>query len=97
MQSDKRTQLAYNGFSVLLNPRRLAGGGREPNSHYYTPCTKINLKLCVKQQLTFSRLCAIIDTERKREVITMTRFNDNWFDVMFDEAVEELEKENEKN
>ncbi len=26
----------------------------------------------------------------------MTRFNDNWFDVMFDEAVEELEKENEK-
>ena len=27
----------------------------------------------------------------------MTRFNDNWFDVMFDEAVEELEKENEKN
>ena len=33
----------------------------------------------------------------EREVITMTRFNDNWFDVMFDEAVEELEKENEKN
>jgi hypothetical protein len=29
--------------------------------------------------------------------IKMTRFNDNWFDVMFDEAVEELEKENEKN
>lgn len=27
----------------------------------------------------------------------MTRFNDNWFDVMFDEAVEELEKENENN
>ena len=27
----------------------------------------------------------------------MTRFNDNWFDVMFDEAVEELKKENEKN
>ena len=25
----------------------------------------------------------------------MTRFNDNWFDVMFDEAVEELEKETE--
>ena len=47
--------------------------------------------------MTFSRLCAIIDTERKREVIIMTRFNDNWFDVMFDEAVEELEKENEKN
>lgn len=23
----------------------------------------------------------------------MTRFNDNWFDVMFDEAVEELERE----
>ena len=33
-----------------------------------------------------------MDTERKRGVITMTRFNDNWFDVMFDEAVEELEK-----
>ena len=97
MQSDKRTQLENNGFSVLLNPRRLAGDGREPNSHYCTPCTKINLKLCARQQLTFSRLCAIIDTERKREVITMTRFNDNWFDVMFDEAVEELEKENEKN
>lgn len=29
----------------------------------------------------------------EREVITMTRFNDNWFDVMFDEAVEQLEKE----
>ena len=27
----------------------------------------------------------------------MTTYNDNWFDVMFDEAVEELEKENEKN
>jgi hypothetical protein len=25
----------------------------------------------------------------------MTRFNDNWFDVMFDEAVEALEKESE--
>jgi hypothetical protein len=23
----------------------------------------------------------------------MTKFNDNWFDVMFDEAVEELERE----
>lgn len=23
----------------------------------------------------------------------MTRYNDNWFDVMFDEAVEELERE----
>ena len=33
----------------------------------------------------------------EREVIIMTRFNDNWFDVMFDKAVEELEKENEKN
>ena len=29
----------------------------------------------------------------EREVIKMTRFNDNWFDVMFDEAVEQLEKE----
>ena len=25
----------------------------------------------------------------------MTRFNDNWFDVMFDKAVEALEKESE--
>ena len=29
----------------------------------------------------------------KREVLTMTRYNDNWFDVMFDEAVEEAERE----
>ena len=33
----------------------------------------------------------------ERAVITMTRCNDKWFDVVFDEAVEELEKENEKN
>ena len=26
----------------------------------------------------------------------MTRFHDNWFDVMFDEAIEQLEKENKK-
>jgi hypothetical protein len=27
----------------------------------------------------------------------MTRFHDTWFDVMFDEAIEQLEKESEEN
>jgi hypothetical protein len=35
--------------------------------------------------------------KKRKGYIKMTKYNDNWFDVMFDEAVEELEKENEKN
>ena len=54
------------------------------------------IKNFLKKHLTNSFPCDIINTEQKRKVRTMTRFNDNWFDVMFDEAVEELEKENEK-
>ena len=41
---------------------------------------------------------SIISTERKREEIhtMMNRYQDNWFDVMFDKAIEALEREAEE-
>jgi hypothetical protein len=57
----------------------------------YEPLTKKFLKKFKKRLDKRVKMC--YNKYSEREVITMTRFNDNWFDVMFDEAVEALEKE----
>jgi hypothetical protein len=51
-------------------------------------------KVCAICLLKFSRLYGILITERKKEVHKMKmRFYENDFERMFDEAVEELERE----
>ena len=83
--------------SLFAAPFSIAAGA------IFTFCalsTISHAKLCVTCHLTFSRLWCIINTEKEREVNKMKKkmiFWDNDFDRMFDEAVEELEKNQENN
>ena len=79
--------------SLFAAPFSIAAGA---NFRFCVPSTIFQTNLCVTCQLTFSRLWCIINTEKEREVHKMKKkmiFWDNDFDRMFDEAVEELERE----
>lgn len=81
--------------SLFAAPFSIAAGA---NFRFCIGSTNFQANLCATCHLTFSRLWCIINTEKEREVHKMKmRFWDNDFDRMFDEAVEELEKNQENN
>ena len=83
--------------SLFAAPFSIAAGA---NFRFCVPSTIFQANLCAACYLTFSRLWCIINTEKEREVHKMKKkmiFWDNDFDRMFDEAVEELEKNQENN
>ena len=90
-----KSQARGNPRFYFVAPFSIAAGA---NFTFCTGSTNFQANLCATCHLTFSRLWCIINTEKEREVHKMKmRFWDNDFDRMFDEAVEELEKNQENN